>query len=160
MFTSKQSIKVKRFSVVSTTTAFIVAVVYSLIFGNPGIAMWASIFSLPALVLVAFFSGLVSSRVTRSVGTSFMSPVIGIAVGILLCAILETAVYLLCLRMIQELYDNMHVEEIESVLTYALVSFLEFGIPAAVILFLIMGIVVLILKAREHQSVLNKSGEE
>jgi hypothetical protein len=147
MFTLKQSIKVRRFSVVSITVALVIATVYSLIFGNPGTERWALIFSYPSLIWVALFSGLVSSRIIRATG----STVIGIAAGFFLCALLETAVYFSTLRMITELYDNMYAEEIDTLVTYALVSFLNFGIPVALVSYILMGVFVLVLKTMSQQ---------
>jgi hypothetical protein len=136
MFTRSQSRKIWKRSLVLIVAAALLATTYSIIFGNPGAAWWASLFVFPIWGLTVLWSGVISSGIRR-VTNSYLA---GIGVGVFIAACLATANWLLFLRLIQELEDNMMVEEISSLSVYAWMIFCFYAANSFISYFLMWGL--------------------
>jgi hypothetical protein len=134
MFTLQQSRKVGLVLAASVVALVGLTLVYGSIFGFPEVAMLASIYFLPALIL----AGILSAMISSAIGSTSGLPVLGILVGILAGAGMMTGLALWFLRLIQELEDNMGAEEIENLSSYALQSFFEFGLPGSIGFYLVL----------------------
>jgi hypothetical protein len=132
LFTVKQSKRIIVFTMASVTVAALAAVGYSLIFGNPGAAPWASIFILPSWVVITLCAGVLSSAVRWKSGSTLA----GVAAGVFVGACLLTVSALLFLRLIVELDDSMGIDGISSVPMYAWIMFRDFGLSTSAIFYL------------------------
>jgi len=93
--------------------------------------MWATIFIIPALIL----SGIISAIVSSGIRTATGSIRAGLAIGIFAGSCMVTASWILFLRLIRELEDNMYMDGFESLPVYIFREYLTAGIPVAMQLY-------------------------